>query len=46
LWFLSSVLFGFAIEGATRLGEDYISVQHREEALLYFKALQKKFQPR
>jgi glutamate--cysteine ligase len=45
LWFLSAVLFGFAIEGATRLGEDYISVQHREEALLYFKALQKKFQP-
>jgi glutamate--cysteine ligase len=46
VWFLASVLFGFAIEGAIRLGEDYISVRHREEALAYFKALRRKFQPR
>jgi len=43
---LAVVLFGFAIEGATRLGEDYISAQHREEARLYIKALIDKFKPR
>lgn len=43
---LAAVLFGFAIEGATRLGEDYISARHREEARVYIKALIDKFKPR
>jgi glutamate--cysteine ligase len=45
VWDLASVLFDFAIEGAARLGEGYISARHREEALAYFKTLQRKFQP-
>jgi glutamate--cysteine ligase len=46
VFFLAAVLFGFAIEGATRLGEDYISARHREEARVYIKALIDKFKPR
>lgn len=45
VWSLATVLFGFAIEGATRLGEDYISARHREEARAYFKTLISKFKP-
>jgi len=40
---LASVLCEFAIEGAARLGEDYISARHREEADAYFKTLIQKF---
>ena len=36
---LTAVLCEFAIEGAARLGEDYISARHREEAWAYFKTL-------
>jgi glutamate--cysteine ligase len=46
LWATATALCEFAIEGAARLGEDYISARHREEALAYFKALQRKFQLR
>ncbi len=42
---LTAVLCGFAIEGAARLGEDYISARHREEARAHFKTLIRKFQP-
>jgi glutamate--cysteine ligase len=35
----------FSIEGAERLGEDYISKKHRDDAWTYFKALRRKFQP-
>ena len=42
----AAVLFGLAIEGATHLGEDYISARHREEARVYIKALIDKFKPR
>jgi glutamate--cysteine ligase len=42
----AAVLLGLAIEGATRLGEDYISARHREEARVYIKALIDKFKPR
>lgn len=34
-----------AIEGAVRLGEEYISVRHREDARTYFKTLREKFRP-
>ena len=44
VWRLASVLCEFAIEGAARLGEDYISARHREEAWVYFKTLIRKFQ--
>ena len=43
---LAAVLFSFAIEGATRLGEDYISARYREEARVYIKSLIDKFKPR
>jgi glutamate--cysteine ligase len=46
VWSLATVLFGFAIEGATRLGEGYISARHREDARAYLKALTSKFKPR
>jgi glutamate--cysteine ligase len=46
VWHLATVLCGFALEGAARLGEDYISARHREEASEYFKTLTRKFQPR
>jgi glutamate--cysteine ligase len=39
---LASVLCEFAIEGAARLGEDYISARHREEAWVYLKTLIRK----
>jgi len=40
---LAAVLFGLAIEGATRLGEDYISARHLEDARVYIKTLIDKF---
>ena len=46
VWRLTSILCEFALEGAARLGEDYISARHREEARAYFKALIGKFKPR
>jgi glutamate--cysteine ligase len=39
LWAAAIALCEFAIEGAARLGEDYISARHREEASAYFKTL-------
>jgi glutamate--cysteine ligase len=45
VWRFAAVLCEFAIEGAARLGEDYISARHREEARAYFKTLIRKFQP-
>jgi glutamate--cysteine ligase len=41
LWAMAIALCEFAIEGAARLGEDYISARHREEASAYFKTLRK-----
>jgi hypothetical protein len=38
---MAIALCEFAIEGAARLGECYISVRHREEASAYFKTLRK-----
>jgi hypothetical protein len=46
VWATATVLCEFAIEGAIRLGEEYISSQHRENAWTYFKALREKFRPR
>jgi len=34
-----------AIEGAIRLGEEYISVRHRKDAWTYFETLRQKFRP-
>ena len=45
LWATAIVLCEFAIEGAARLGEEYISARHREDAWTYFKALREKFRP-
>jgi glutamate--cysteine ligase len=45
IWRLASVLCELAIEGATRLGDDYISARHREEARVYFKTVIEKFKP-
>jgi glutamate--cysteine ligase len=45
VWRLASALCGFAIEGAARLGDDYISARHREEASAYFKTLMREFKP-
>ena len=45
VWNLATVLCGFAIEGATRLGEEYISARHRDEAAAYFKTVTLKFKP-
>jgi glutamate--cysteine ligase len=46
VWAKATALCEFAIEGAARLGEDYISVRHREEARTYFKTLLGEFKPR
>jgi glutamate--cysteine ligase len=46
VWGKATALCEFAIEGAARLGEDYISVRHREEARTYFKTLLGEFKPR
>jgi glutamate--cysteine ligase len=45
LWARATVLCEFAIQGAARLGEEYISTRHREDAWTYFKALREKFRP-
>ncbi len=45
LWATAIVLCEFAIEGAARLGEEYISARHREDAWTYFKALRERFRP-
>jgi glutamate--cysteine ligase len=45
VWGSAMALCEFSIEGADRLGEDYISKQHRDDAWTYFKALRRKFQP-
>jgi len=45
VWRLASILCELAIEGAARLGEDYISALHREDARTYFKTLIGKFKP-
>ena len=45
LWRLGSALCELAIDGAARLGEDYISVRHREDARAYFKIVLGQFQP-
>jgi glutamate--cysteine ligase len=45
VWRLTSALCELAIEGAARLGEDYISARHRESARAYFKTLVSSFQP-
>jgi glutamate--cysteine ligase len=45
VWRLASVLCELSIEGATRLGEAYISARHHEEARVYFKTVIEKFQP-
>jgi glutamate--cysteine ligase len=46
VWATATLLCEFAIEGATRLGEEYISSQHREDAWTYFKAMREKFRPK
>jgi glutamate--cysteine ligase len=45
LWATAMVLCEFAIEGAIRLGEEYISARHREDAWTYFKTLRERFRP-
>ena len=45
LWARATVLCEFAIQGAARLGEEYISARHREDAWTHFKALREKFRP-
>lgn len=45
LWATAIALCEFAIEGAARLGEEYISARHREDAWTYFKALRERFRP-
>jgi glutamate--cysteine ligase len=45
IWRLASVLCELAIEGAARLGDDYISARHREGAQVYFRNVVEKFKP-
>jgi glutamate--cysteine ligase len=45
VWRLTSALCGFAIEGAARLGDNYISARHRESARAYFNTTIGRFQP-
>ena len=45
VWAMATVLCELAIEGAIRLGEEFISSQHREDAWTYFRALREKFRP-
>lgn len=39
IWAAATVLCEFAIEGAERLGDEYISARHREEAWAYFQSV-------
>lgn len=45
VWRLASVLCELAIEGATRLGEGYISARHRQGARSYLQTLLSSFDP-
>jgi glutamate--cysteine ligase len=45
VWRLASVLCELAVEGAARLGEDYISARHRHGARAYLETLIRSFEP-